>query len=79
MVRFLSPSEYSRDYYNKYKERMRVKSLECYHERKRRKNIDKREEFNRILSLITTKCDNYATQAETDQDKPECRPSSKPL
>jgi len=68
MVRFLSPSEYSRDYYNKYKERMRVKSLECYHERKNRKNIDKREEFNRILSLIAKK--NHTTDALSTPENP---------
>ena len=55
MVRFLSPGEYSRDYYNKYKERMRAKSLECYYKRKESNEKDKQEEFQNILKLFEQK------------------------
>lgn len=46
-------SEYQKNYYLKYRERMNAKSLECYYARKERESKDPKQEFNKIISLFT--------------------------
>lgn len=49
--RTLSKAEYSKKYYEMYKERMREKSLKCYYERKKEKP-DKNEAYQNIIKLF---------------------------
>ena len=49
--RTLSKQEYSKKYYEMYKDRMREKSLNCYYERKKEKP-DKMESYKNIINLF---------------------------
>jgi hypothetical protein len=48
--RTLTKQEYARQYYSKFRDRMKDKSLECYYERKQPKP-DKMEAYQYILDI----------------------------